>query len=36
MKSPPRQLPDDEAYDAVEEFIRANARQRVSGQVAAA
>jgi len=28
MKAPPRQLPDDEAHDAVEEFIRRNARTR--------
>ncbi len=27
MKSPPRQLPDDEAYEAVESFIRQNARK---------
>jgi hypothetical protein len=26
MKAPPRQLPDDEAHEAVEEFIRRNAR----------
>jgi len=26
MKSPPKQLPDDEAYDAAEKFIRDNAR----------
>jgi myo-inositol-1-phosphate synthase len=26
MKSPPRQVPDDEAYDAAEKFIRDNAR----------
>jgi myo-inositol-1-phosphate synthase len=26
MKAPPRQLPDDEAHEAVEEFIRKNAR----------
>jgi myo-inositol-1-phosphate synthase len=26
MKSPPRQVPDDEAYDAVEKFIRDNVR----------
>jgi hypothetical protein len=28
MKAPPRQLPDDEAHEAVEEFIRKNARAR--------
>ncbi len=27
MKSPPKQLPDDEAHDAVEQFIAQNARQ---------
>jgi myo-inositol-1-phosphate synthase len=27
MKSPPKQLPDDEAYDAAEQFIRDNARK---------
>jgi myo-inositol-1-phosphate synthase len=27
MKSPPKQVPDDEAYDAAEKFIRDNARQ---------
>src|SRR2546427_925699 len=26
MKSPPKQIPDDEAYDAAEKFIRDNAR----------
>jgi len=26
MKSPPKQVPDDEAYDAAEKFIRDNAR----------
>jgi myo-inositol-1-phosphate synthase len=26
MKSPPKQIPDDEAYDAAEKFIRENAR----------
>jgi hypothetical protein len=26
MKSPPTQVPDDEAYDAAEKFIRDNAR----------
>jgi myo-inositol-1-phosphate synthase len=28
MKAPPRQLPDDEAHEAMEEFIRKNARAR--------
>jgi myo-inositol-1-phosphate synthase len=27
MKSPPKQVPDDEAYDAAEQFIRDNARK---------
>jgi myo-inositol-1-phosphate synthase len=27
MKSPPKQVPDDEAYDAAEKFIRDNARR---------
>jgi myo-inositol-1-phosphate synthase len=27
MKSPPKQIPDDEAYDAAEKFIRDNARK---------
>jgi hypothetical protein len=26
MKSPPKQIVDDEAYEATEKFIRANAR----------
>jgi hypothetical protein len=26
MKSPPKQVPDDEAYEATESFIRENAR----------
>jgi myo-inositol-1-phosphate synthase len=29
MKSPPRQIVDDEAYDAVEQFIKKNQRQKV-------
>jgi hypothetical protein len=29
MKSPPKQVPDDEAYDAAEKFIRENARTAV-------
>jgi myo-inositol-1-phosphate synthase len=33
MKSPPKQVPDDEAYDAAEKFIRDNAR--IVSQVAA-
>jgi hypothetical protein len=27
MKSPPRQIPDDEAYEAVERFIAEHARR---------
>src|SRR6266446_3874099 len=34
MKSPPKQVPDDEAYDAAEKFIRDNARKQA--KVAAA
>jgi myo-inositol-1-phosphate synthase len=30
MKSPPRQVPDDEAYEATESFIRQNARPQVT------
>jgi hypothetical protein len=30
MKSPPKQVPDDEAYDAAEKFIRDNARKPAS------
>jgi hypothetical protein len=29
MKSPPKQVADDEAYDATEKFIRDNARQQL-------
>jgi hypothetical protein len=28
MKSPPKQIVDDEAHDLVEQFIAANARQQ--------
>jgi myo-inositol-1-phosphate synthase len=35
MKSPPRQVADDEAYDATEKFIRDNARQHVKESAAA-
>jgi myo-inositol-1-phosphate synthase len=28
MKSPPTQMPDDDAYEAVEQFIKAHARER--------
>jgi myo-inositol-1-phosphate synthase len=30
MKSPPRQIPDDEAHDAVERFIRDNVRTKAT------
>jgi myo-inositol-1-phosphate synthase len=30
MKSPPKQIPDDEAYDAAEKFIRDNARKQAT------
>jgi hypothetical protein len=30
MKSPPKQVPDDEAYDAAEKFIRDNARKQAA------
>jgi myo-inositol-1-phosphate synthase len=36
MKSPPNQIPDDEAYEATESFIRANARQPADTPVATA
>jgi len=32
MKSPPKQVPDDEAYDAAEEFIRDNARKQAPAE----
>jgi myo-inositol-1-phosphate synthase len=32
MKSPPKQVPDDEAYDAAEKFIRDNARKPVEAK----
>jgi len=35
MKSPPKQVADDEAYDATEKFIRDNARQQVKGKTTA-
>jgi myo-inositol-1-phosphate synthase len=35
MKSPPNQVPDDEAYDAAERFIRENARQQTAETTAA-
>src|SRR6266480_1949164 len=34
MKSPPKQVPDDEAYDAAERFIRENARTSTPAHVA--
>ena len=34
MKSPPKQVPDDEAYDAAEKFIRDNARKPTPAPVA--
>jgi myo-inositol-1-phosphate synthase len=34
MKSPPRQLPDDDAYDAAEKFIRENARKPTPAEAA--
>src|SRR5436305_2143851 len=33
MKSPPKQVPDDEAYELTEEFIRENARARIAEEV---
>jgi myo-inositol-1-phosphate synthase len=35
MKSPPKQVRDDEAYEATEKFIRDNARQETKTQAAA-
>jgi hypothetical protein len=32
MKSPPRQVPDDDAYEATEKFIRDNARRTAKVQ----
>jgi myo-inositol-1-phosphate synthase len=32
MKSPPKQVPDDEAYDAAEKFIRDNARKQAPAE----
>jgi myo-inositol-1-phosphate synthase len=32
MKSPPKQIVDDEAYEATESFIRQYARQATKGQ----
>jgi myo-inositol-1-phosphate synthase len=36
MKSPPKQVPDDEAYDAAEKFIRDNARKQAAPEHAPA
>ena len=36
MKSPPKQVPDDEAYEATEGFIRSHARQSADTPVATA
>jgi myo-inositol-1-phosphate synthase len=35
MKSPPGQLPDDEAHEAVERFIADHARRRTAAAVSA-
>jgi len=35
MKSPPKQMPDDEAYDAVEAFIKQYARKKVQAPATA-
>jgi myo-inositol-1-phosphate synthase len=35
MKSPPKQLPDDDAYDAVEQFIKQNAKKAAKPKAAA-
>ncbi|MFL5917486.1 MAG: inositol-3-phosphate synthase [Gaiellaceae bacterium] len=35
MKSPPKQVPDDDAYEATESFIRENARQQAQTPAAA-
>jgi hypothetical protein len=36
MKSPPKQIVDDEAYEAVEKFIKQNARKAKVKEPAAA
>ncbi|MFL6008005.1 MAG: inositol-3-phosphate synthase, partial [Gaiellaceae bacterium] len=36
MKSPPKQIPDDDAHDAVEKFIKQNARKVKAKEAAAA
>jgi hypothetical protein len=35
MKSPPEQVPDDDAYEATESFIREHARAAVKESVTA-
>jgi myo-inositol-1-phosphate synthase len=35
MKSPPKQIPDDEAHDAVERFIKQNKRTAAPAKVKA-
>jgi myo-inositol-1-phosphate synthase len=35
MKSPPKQIPDDEAYDAVERFIKQNKRTATAAKAKA-
>jgi myo-inositol-1-phosphate synthase len=35
MKSPPKQIVDDDAYDAVEKFIKQNARKKAKEAAAA-
>ena len=32
MKSPPKQIVDDEAYEASEKFIKQNARKKAEGR----
>ena len=36
MKSPPKQILDDEAYEQIEEFIERNRRKRDQGSAAKA
>ena len=35
MKSPPKQILDDEAHDAVERFIKKNERKKAKAKAAA-
>jgi hypothetical protein len=35
MKSPPKQIQDDEAYDLVEQFIKKNAMNTARAEVSA-